>query len=121
VDTLRNAFTETAAKRNLSSWDDFSDALEDDFDTPRALAVMHDYGSSGQLDLLKEALGIFGLASLAEPVPPPPEIVELAEQRVAARMGKDFEEADRIREQIEAAGWEMRDRSTRRYVLIRRR
>jgi cysteinyl-tRNA synthetase len=121
VDTIRNAFTETAAKRNLSSWDEFSDALEDDFDTPRALAVMHDYGSSGQLDLLKEALGIFGLATLAEPVPPPPEIVELAEQRVAARMGKDFEEADRIREQIEAAGWEMRDRSTRRYVLIRRR
>jgi cysteinyl-tRNA synthetase len=121
ADTLRNAFTEHAAKRNLSSWDDFSDALEDDFDTPRALAVLHDYASSGQHDLLKEALEILGLKSLTEPEPAPPEIVELAEARVAARVGRDFDEADRIREQIEAAGWEMRDRSTRRYVLIRRR
>jgi cysteinyl-tRNA synthetase len=82
---------------------------------------MHEYASSGQLDLLKEALGILGLASLSEPEPAPPEVVELAEARVAARVGRDFEEADRIREQIEAAGWEMRDRSTRRYILVRKR
>ncbi|HEY7537125.1 MAG TPA: cysteine--tRNA ligase [Gaiellaceae bacterium] len=121
AETIRNAFTERGAKRDLSSWDEFADALEEDFDTPRALAVMHEYASSGQLDLLKEALGILGLASLSEPEPAPPEVVELAEARVAARVGRDFEEADRIREQIEAAGWEMRDRSTRRYILVRKR
>ena len=36
------------AKRKLQLWDDFADALEDDFDTPRALAVMHDWASNGQ-------------------------------------------------------------------------
>jgi cysteinyl-tRNA synthetase len=48
-------------------------------------------------------------------------VVELAERRVAARVGRDFDEADRLREQIEAAGWEVRDRSTRRYILVRKR
>ena len=39
----------------------------------------------------------------------PPEVVELAEQRQAARGGRDFDEADRLRAEIEAAGWEVRD------------
>jgi cysteinyl-tRNA synthetase len=116
AETFRNAFTQQKARRKLQLWDDLSDALEDDFDTPRALAVMHDWASSGQHDNLIEALEIFGLKSLSEPEPAPDEIVALAEARMAAREAKDFAEADRLREEIRAAGWDMRDRISG-YVL----
>ena len=39
----------------------------------------------------------------------PPELVELAERRRSARAERDFAAADRLREEIEAAGWEVRD------------
>src|SRR5262245_3606650 len=110
AETFRNAFTQQKAKRKLQLWDDFADALEDDFDTPRALAVMHEWASNGQHDNLIEALEIFGLKSLAEPPAPPAEMVALAEARQAAREAGTVEEADRLRAELTAAGWEMRDR-----------
>jgi cysteinyl-tRNA synthetase len=33
----------------------------------------------------------------------------LAERRAEARAAREFEEADRLRREIEAAGWEVRD------------
>ena len=54
-------------------------------------------------------LGIFGLESIAELEEAPAELVALAEQRRAAREAKDFAESDRLRDEIEAAGWEVRD------------
>ena len=52
---------------------------------------------------------IFGLESLAEPRVAPTALVELAELRQVARAAKDFAEADRLRDEIAAAGWEVRD------------
>ena len=60
-------------------------------------------------ELLRRAFGIFGLESIAEQEDAPAELVALAEQRVAAREAKDFAEADRLRGEIEAAGWSVRD------------
>jgi cysteinyl-tRNA synthetase len=71
---------------------------------------MHEWASNGQLDLLTEGLEIFGLKSLSEPEPPPEELVAVAEARQAARDAGNFEEADRLRAELTAAGWEMRDR-----------
>ena len=45
------------------SWERFAAALDDDFNTPEALAVMHEWRDH---DLLRRALEIFGLESLAE-------------------------------------------------------
>jgi cysteinyl-tRNA synthetase len=87
-------------------WERFEAALEDDFNTPDALAIMHGWRDHG---LLRRALDIFGLASLAEQEDAPPEVVELARQRQDARAARDFDEADRLRAEIEAAGWEARD------------
>ncbi len=39
----------------------------------------------------------------------PPDVVALAEQRAAARTAKDFGASDRLRDEIAAAGWVVRD------------
>jgi cysteinyl-tRNA synthetase len=119
-DTLRNAFTLPAAAHEESDWSLFAAALEDDFDTPVALAVLHDWASSGRLELLRRGLAIFGLESLAEREEAPPEVVELAERRASARAARDFETSDGLREELAALGWEMRDRSGEGYDLVRR-
>ena len=60
-------------------------------------------------DLLRRALDVFGLASLAEQRDAPSDVVELAERRETARRERDFTEADRLREAIESTGWKVRD------------
>jgi cysteinyl-tRNA synthetase len=118
AETLRNAFTLEPAAHDESQWAPFVEALENDFDTPRALAVMHDWASGRRLELLRRGLDVFGLASLAERAEAPPEIAQLADRRAAARRERDFATADRLREEIEAAGWEMRD-AAGGYTLVR--
>jgi cysteinyl-tRNA synthetase len=118
LETLRNAFTREAAEHDDNGWLAFASALDDDFDTPAALAVLHDWASRGQLDLLRRGLAVFGLDSLAERAEAPPEIVELAESRSRARAERDFETSDRLRDELAAAGWQMRDRSDG-YDLVR--
>jgi cysteinyl-tRNA synthetase len=88
------------------SWDRLAAALDDDFNTPEALAVMHEWRDH---DLLRRGLDVFGLGSLAEEEEAPAELDELAQRRADARSGGDYDEADRLREEIEAAGWEVRD------------
>jgi cysteinyl-tRNA synthetase len=89
-----------------ASWAELSEALENDFNTPEALAVMHEWRDH---DLLRNGLALFGLESLADEEPAPAELDELARKRADARAGGDFDEADRLRQEIEAAGWEVRD------------
>ena len=60
------------------SWDDLVAALDDDFNTPEALAVMHEWRDH---DLLRRGLEIFGLGSLAEQKDAPAELDELAQRR----------------------------------------
>ena len=60
-------------------------------------------------ELLRRGLEVFGLESLAETESAPAELEELARQRAEARVRKDFGEGDRLRGEIEAAGWEVRD------------
>jgi cysteinyl-tRNA synthetase len=104
VDRFREVFR--APSQPGDDWQEFADALEDDFNTPDALAVLHGWRDH---ETLRRALDIFGLGSLADAAEAPPEIVELAERRRQARDARDFHEADRLRAEIEAAGWEARD------------
>jgi cysteinyl-tRNA synthetase len=68
--------------------------------------VMHEWRDH---DLLRRALAIFGLESLAAEDEAPDEVVGLAARRQAAREAGDFAEADRLRDELAAAGWEARD------------
>ena len=107
AETLRNALR--AETRTVGDWDEFASALEDDFNTPAALAIMHDWARTGALDELRHGLDVFGLASLGEMSTAPPDVVVLAEARVTARARRDFAEADRLRGEITALGWDVRD------------
>jgi cysteinyl-tRNA synthetase len=106
ADRFRDVFRQPHEPAPDDAWERFAGALEDDFNTPAALAVMHEWRDH---ELLRRALGVFGLESLAEQEQAPPEVVELAGRRQAAREARDFAEADRLRADIEAAGWEARD------------
>jgi cysteinyl-tRNA synthetase len=106
AERFREVFRAASEPAPDGSWERFVSALDDDFHTPAALAVMHEWRDH---DLLRRALGAFGLESLAETREAPAEVVALAERRVEARGARDFAAADAVREQIEAAGWDVRD------------
>ncbi len=101
---FRNVFR--ASSQEVGEWAPFEAALDDDFNTPEALAVMHRWRDH---ELLRRGLALFGLASLGETDRAPAEIVQLAEARQAARKARDFAEADRLRDEIAERGWEARD------------
>jgi cysteinyl-tRNA synthetase len=114
VERLRNVFR--SPSEPVGDWRALEAALDDDFNTPEALALIHGWRDH---ELLRRALDLFGLASLAEEESAPPDVVELADRREQARAGRDFAEADRLRAEIEALGWEVRDESGG-YRLVRR-
>ncbi|HUK45239.1 MAG TPA: cysteine--tRNA ligase [Gaiellaceae bacterium] len=114
---LRDVFRGASEPAPEGAWERFADALEDDFNTPAALAVLHQWRDH---ELLRRAFDVFGLGSLGEQEAAPPEVVDLARRRLAARSERDFDLADSLRDEIEAAGWEMRD-ETAGYRLFRRR
>jgi cysteinyl-tRNA synthetase len=107
AETFRNALR--GERRTAGDWGELDAALDDDFNTPAALAVMHEWARTGALDELRRSLTLFGLESLGAVEAAPAEVVALAEARVAARAAKDFAEADRLRDAIANAGWEVRD------------
>lgn len=94
--------------------------MADDLDTVQVLALYHQ-GATGelsdQLDILLFDEQITKLRlyeqieklQTAPRVSVPREIVSLAEQRQQAKDAKQFEQADRLREQIAEAGWTIRD------------
>jgi cysteinyl-tRNA synthetase len=98
--------------------DRFFDVLARDFNTAEALAVLNEWisqagsdelGSPGDAHL-REMLGVLGLESLLEPdAQAPQQVQELAVQRELARRERDFAAADRLRDEIAALGWEVRD------------
>jgi cysteinyl-tRNA synthetase len=117
ADRLREVFRNPSEPAPDGAWERFAGALDDDFNTPAALAVLHEWRDH---ELLRRALAILALESLAEEENAPGEIVTLAQRRVDARTARDFDEADRLRSEIEAAGWEVRD-ETGSFRLVRRR
>jgi cysteinyl-tRNA synthetase len=98
--------------------DSFFDALARDFNTPQALAVLNEWireATSPMWDApgdshLREMLGVLGLDALLDAAEEaPPEVRALAERREQARAERDFEASDRLRDEIAAQGWTVRD------------
>ena len=98
--------------------DAFFDALADDFNTARALAALYDWireanklpGRGGRRPTCARCSTCSASPRCSRaPRAPPPEAVALAEQRAAAREARDWAEADRLRDELRAMGWEVRD------------
>lgn len=97
----------------------FLDAVNDDLNTPQALAVLWDMlrdESVGEEERYARALDFdkvlgLGLADIKrrESSPLPPEIQKLAASRARAREAKNFEESDALRREIQAMGYEVTD------------
>jgi cysteinyl-tRNA synthetase len=103
---LREVFRNPSEPAAADAWEQFQAVLDDDFSTPAALALMHEWRDH---ELLRRALDVFGLAGLAEQGEAQPDVHALAAGRQEARAARDFARADELREQIEAAGWDVRD------------
>ncbi|MCY7302541.1 MAG: cysteine--tRNA ligase [Thermoleophilia bacterium] len=107
VESLRNALR--GETRSKGDWNAFATVLDDDFNTPAALAILHRWAREGALVELQRGLAIFGLGELGDIVEAPAEVAALAQARVEARAARDFAEADRLRDEITRTGWEVRD------------
>jgi cysteinyl-tRNA synthetase len=120
AESFREVFRNPSAPAAEGEWERFAAALDDDFNTPEALAIMHGWRDH---DLLRRGLDLFGLASLADVSEAvPADVIELAERRQKARSAGDWDAADRLRTQVEEAGWELRDvAEAPGYRLVRRR
>jgi cysteinyl-tRNA synthetase len=102
--------------------DAFFDALADDFNTPKALASLFEWVREanrrsepvGDADL-REMLGVLGLEDLTalggtgdmESIDP--EAMSLLKEREQARKERDFQKADRIRDELRTRDYEIRD------------
>jgi cysteinyl-tRNA synthetase len=113
---------------------DFIAALEDDLNTADGLTAVFELvrelnimaadanTSKEQLEaglaVFNELTGVLGLLYERKEDAVPQEVLDLVEQRAAARKAKDFAEADRIRDEIAALGWSVRE--TRQGVEIKK-
>jgi cysteinyl-tRNA synthetase len=88
-------------------WEAFEAALDDDFNTAQALAVLHEWRASSQLELLQRGLHIFGLGFMRTPTPD--DVKALVAEREAARAAKDFAASDDLRDRIAERGWVVQD------------
>ncbi|HST56644.1 MAG TPA: cysteine--tRNA ligase [Solirubrobacteraceae bacterium] len=100
----------------------FVQALADDFNTPKALASLFEWvreanrreQAVGDADIraMLDRLGFDGLIaveSVSDVDSAHPEAARLLERRELARRERDFQEADRLRDELGALGWEIRD------------
>ena len=106
ADGFREVFRNPSEQAAEGEWERLAMSLDDDFNTPEALAILHGWRDH---ELLRRGLALFGVSRLADSREAPAEVTELADRRRKARAGRDFEEADRLRDEIESAGWIVRD------------
>jgi cysteinyl-tRNA synthetase len=102
----------------------FKDALDQDLNISAAWAVVFDWvrevnrllaaqkmspeQAGSELAAWNEIDHVLGLGGRAEQSAPP-ELLNLLEERQAARKSKDFKRADAIREELKAKGWQIED------------
>ena len=110
----------------------FRDAMDDDLDTPAAMALLFDSVRkvNAALDVGDvaaaaplaapscEICGAVGLELRGDVADVPAEVAALAAERDAARAAKDFARADALRDELQADGWVVED--TASGTLVRR-
>jgi len=103
----------------------FEEAMDDDFNTPKAIAVIFELirdinpildknqitknQAKQILDFLKSIDKVFGFIFKKEKIKIPKNIQKLVEKREKLRKQKKWEEADKVRKKIEEMGWKVKD------------
>ena len=106
---------------------EFEQAMDDDFDTPKALRVIHELASDinkyitkannrkvlekarETFELLLHTFGLFERGEGKEVVKLEPELMQLIQKREELRRQKKYEEADKIREELRKRGIQLDD------------
>lgn len=122
-ETPEFSYEDAISLTDRGSFEDAIEALADDLNTPEAFGRIFSAmkaikpGDLKPEDALKEwkglhtaleAMGI-ELPAEEEKSEAPPEIAEKAEQRWKAKQDKDWATADRLRDEVLEAGWEIKD------------
>lgn len=107
---------------------EFVERVGDDFDTPGAVALVwgllkdeqvSDADKRKTIENFDEVLGL-QLTTLTFPeVEVPEDIQKLAEAREEARKNKNWEEADKLRDEIESKGFEVKDTDSGFEILVK--
>ncbi|MBS3091068.1 cysteine--tRNA ligase [Candidatus Pacearchaeota archaeon] len=102
-------------KKNEEYLDEFRKAMDDDLNTPKALAVLwnlvRDEKAKGKLNTIKEMDKVLGLSLLEkEKIVIPKDVKELVEQREETRKAKDWKLADELRKKISEKGFMVEDK-----------
>src|SRR5579862_1619346 len=105
--SFQDAFRVARSEPPPGEWQRLVRALDDDFNTPEALAILHDWRARGYWTLLGEGLALFGLR--LPPAPANEEAEALRRARDEARAAKDWVRADELREQIRGLGFDVVD------------
>lgn len=95
----------------------FHERINDDLDTPGALAVLWDMTRNSRIDAEEKRRAIasmdsvLGLSILQEGVDVPPDVQRLLDERETARKSGAWEKADELRKKIAAQGFTIKDTS----------
>ena len=120
VDACVEKTTEGAApewaKKHL---DDFTAAVNDDLNIPRAFAALFELvretnakggaGVRGVFKRMDDVLGVIFFGNEKKKVEIPSDVQALLDERAAARQSKNWAESDRLRDAIAALGWTVKD------------
>jgi len=111
---------------------DFDDALSDDLNISKALAVVFDFvrevnklsnvgaiEAERMIETIEKMDTVLGVL-VERSVDIPPEITELAEQRKQAKVAKDWKRADEIRDKLAAKGYVIEDVAGQNYRIRRK-
>ena len=117
-------YDEETGRAADKAYQEIIEAMDDDFNTPKALASLFEFIRLGNqyihegkidfhfakrvmhvLDIFSNIFGIIPLATSSIP----PEVTELVRQRQSAKEAKDFVKGDLLREKVESLGYVIDD------------
>lgn len=112
------SFGTTSGEINISVIEKSKESINDDLNTAQVIAQVWEYIKStdsnenkkATLDELDKVLGLQFNAQKKEAIPE--KIITLAEARLIARSKKDWAESDRLRAEIEAKGFNIKDKES---------
>jgi len=101
-------------KTNEKYLGEFDEAISEDLDMPKALAVLwnlvRDKGASGKVRTIKKMDSVLGLELFKqERFQIPAKVSRLVNERERARIEKNFNQADNLRQEIETLGFSVKD------------